>query len=207
MHGRRRLGHEQIQQLFFSFYICKISSVVSWIFAYFHLLGIYVTLHKNLSRSLSLFPTCHSGTGTSLAPLVVAWLKFLPYWPLDNNWAEFDDGTLWDAVESTITSYWVDFELRIFCQTGKNLFLVVCCVWFCKVLTQNFQTSKSRPVLFSRFDQCLWAHVVRLPSSGASGPSVQHHEGDQSAARPAAGHALCPTGPELVRDGPTEWLT
>lgn len=54
-------------------------------------------------------------------------------------------------------------------------------------------------VLFSRFDQRLWTHIVRLPAPGASSPSVQHHEGDQSAAGPAAGHTLRPTGPELVR--------
>lgn len=52
---------------------------------------------------------------------------------------------------------------------------------------------------WSRFNQRLRTHVVCLPASGASRPSVQHHEGDQPAARQTAGNALCPAGPELVR--------
>lgn len=50
-----------------------------------------------------------------------------------------------------------------------------------------------------RYDQRLRAHLLRIPPSGASRPFVQHHEGDQPAAGPFTGDALCATGPELVR--------
>lgn len=53
--------------------------------------------------------------------------------------------------------------------------------------------------LLSRFHQRLRAHVLRLPPSGAARPFVQHHEGDQPAAGPTAGHALRPAGPDMVR--------
>lgn len=50
-----------------------------------------------------------------------------------------------------------------------------------------------------RYDQRLRAHLLCVPSSGASRPFVQHHEGDQPAAGPFTGDALRPAGPELVR--------
>lgn len=54
----------------------------------------------------------------------------------------------------------------------------------------------------SRYNQRLRTHIVCLPASGASRPSVQLYEGDQPVARQTAGNALCAAGPELVRIHP-----
>lgn len=106
---------------------------------------------------------------------------------------------LWDAGESTLKSHEVHLKLRWFCQTAASCPPLGLVLW-------PFTTFNA--ALFPRFDQRLWTHVLRLPSSGASCPFVQHHEGDQPAAGPAAGHALRPPGPELVRHWIlTQWLT